>query len=397
MKTSVSSATAETTTPRSPEGSPEPAVQLVSTAGWEDDPIDWNLEPTSTASTPMGMRAGAAPASLMSNFSLSPASFKRSTSPRTPGFLRRSSSRATSNASPFASSPLSSSLSPACVRQVCNSRMHSGDGMSAVACDKELQMSELLVAFEAMVNILAAIGPALMIQVVRNDNANMGKLRAAMASTGCSSLRALLQAEVSQGVHKQGAVQATRQGREMLREGGATLADPSGAMALLWLTRSLHFTLVLAEGLLAGAQQAKEATNGLQLWEGQVPLPQPPPSQTLTFTAIYPIHLLFLSPTVCILPSPAPQRLLDTESSSVQQGESDITTKAIKRAYSKVIRPYHSWLLRKTFNMCASQAPEYAHIVDLLGSGLGDADRETQILHDMARDPLLAPRLQAIV
>ena len=59
------------------------------------------------------------------------------------------------------------------------------------------------------------------------------------------------------------------------------------------------------------------------------------------------------------------------------------STDAAREAYSAVLRPYHSWLLRRTFDMIAPQIPSFDEVVQILGDGLGDADRELQIVHDM--------------
>jgi len=75
------------------------------------------------------------------------------------------------------------------------------------------------------------LGP-LMALAVNNDEANCEKIRAAWAELqqrepqrDISTLRALLEAEVASGIHKPGGV----------------LADPSAAVALRWLRRSLGF------------------------------------------------------------------------------------------------------------------------------------------------------------
>ena len=74
-----------------------------------------------------------------------------------------------------------------------------GDGapiFEGSARSSDLHLDDLCSAYEAMLSILSAIGPALMIQV-RNDNNNLRKLRAAMASTGCTTIRSLLLAEIA--------------------------------------------------------------------------------------------------------------------------------------------------------------------------------------------------------
>jgi len=205
-------------------------------------------------------------------------------------------------------------------------------------------------AFEEMLGVLAAIGPALMIQV-RNDQNNLRKLRAAMAASGCTTVRALLMSEIGAGIHVCGPVQTvgTPDG-ETSRVGGATLSDPSAAMALLWLSRSLRFTLELVRGVLDGARGATGDDGSMAPLAGDE-------------------HLLVEA---------------DGDlAAELLRNEGNLTAEAIKRAYNAVIRPYNSWLLRKTFDLCASQAPGFSEVVQLLGSGLGEADRELQIVTDM--------------
>ena len=71
-----------------------------------------------------------------------------------------------------------------------------GPILEGSARSSDLNLDDLCSAYEAMLSILSAIGPALMIQV-RNDNNNLRKLRAAMASTGCTTIRSLLLAEIA--------------------------------------------------------------------------------------------------------------------------------------------------------------------------------------------------------
>jgi len=166
-------------------------------------------------------------------------------------------------------------------------------------------------------------------------------------------VRALLLAEVDAGKHLQGAALPSADAEDdATRSGGATLSDPSGAMALLWLARSLKFTLRLTEGLLDGA---RDAGGSPQMLDAELQGDE---------------HLLVESHGAF--------------AAELLREQNHITSGAIKAAYDAVIRPFHSWLLRKTFDMCASQVPSFSDVVDLLGSGLGDADREVQILADMA-------------
>ncbi|KAL1522880.1 hypothetical protein AB1Y20_017845 [Prymnesium parvum] len=299
-------------------------VNLVSTAEWDDSDISAGRTPPITRRafnlSPFTRRPPASPSVLR------PVAKPSHSTPSSPVALRRGDSVTPGPGSRAVSPcPLSrdSSLSEVCPGEA-----------------NDLNLHDVCAAFEAMVSILGAIGPSLMIQV-RNDNNNVQKLRAAMASTGSATVCSMLEAEVAAGMHVQGAVHKKVKGQEVLRTGGGTLADPSGAIALLWLTRSLHFTLVLVRRLLEGVHAAPERAASAHSAEGQ------------------------------------------GGGKIAADGNGDLTEKAIKSAYNQVIRPYHSWLLRGTFDMMASQVPHFSDIVDVLGSGLGEVDREVRILHDM--------------
>ena len=54
----------------------------------------------------------------------------------------------------------------------------------------------------------------------------------------------------------------------------------------------------------------------------------------------------------------------------------DAVVDSVRDGYAKTIRPYHSWLLRKTFDLVSSQLPTSEEMVVLMGPGLGDAERE---------------------
>lgn len=105
----------------------------------------------------------------------------------------------------------------------------------------ELHVVPMMDAFARMLRVVEALGP-LMSMAVRNDEANFEKVRTAWAemqqqepSRDICTLRALLEAERASGIH---------------RPGGA-LADPSAAVALRWMRRSLRFLNTILEGLLA--------------------------------------------------------------------------------------------------------------------------------------------------
>ena len=102
----------------------------------------------------------------------------------------------------------------------------------------ELRVELMLEAFTATLGIAETFGP-LMGLAVKNDQANFEKVRGAWAELSaadpqrCSTLRGLLEAERSKGIHKAGGV----------------LADPSAAIALVWMRRSLDFQTSVLDGM----------------------------------------------------------------------------------------------------------------------------------------------------
>ena len=80
----------------------------------------------------------------------------------------------------------------------------------------------------------------LMAPAVKNDLGNVGKVRTAWESLRKpESLRDLFQAEVDSGVHKPART----------RGGALTLKDPSAAVALVWVRRSIAFQTSLLDGV----------------------------------------------------------------------------------------------------------------------------------------------------
>jgi len=244
-------------------------------------------------------------------------------------------------------------------------------------CD--LQLDSLLKALDtAVVQVLSSLGPAMLI-LVKNDQSNLRKVREAAAAASCASaesgakadsVRALLEDELRRGMHKPGVVippdgapassplaggGGGADGRGLMGSGGsaassparrrapddpmrvgtggATLYDPSAAISLLWLRRSLKFTVVLMELLLEGKQSLEdsERLGELMLLDGDDPS----------------------SPSMA-----------------------DPTADAVRGAYNEVLRPFHSWLLRKTVDIVTTQVPHLDEAIAMLSPGLGDAERE---------------------
>ena len=103
----------------------------------------------------------------------------------------------------------------------------------------EIHVEALLEAFGHTLIIGAAFGPLLSLGV-KNDETNTEKVRrawreleAAEPSRRLTSLRELLEAERASGIHRAGGV----------------LADPSAAIALVWLRRSLAFQNAVFAGM----------------------------------------------------------------------------------------------------------------------------------------------------
>ena len=101
-----------------------------------------------------------------------------------------------------------------------------------------LRVEPLLEAFRVAVTIAESFGP-LMAPAVQNDLANAEKVRRSWSSAGKpASIGELLRAEVATGVHKPGTAKKA-----------PVLKDPSAAIALVWVRRSLAFQLALLEGV----------------------------------------------------------------------------------------------------------------------------------------------------
>ena len=121
----------------------------------------------------------------------------------------------------------------------------SEDPYGSSRAEIELKVEQMLEAFATMASSVAeAFGPVMSL-AVKNDQTNQEKLRNAWVAMTASvdgeqggtqrvaRLRGLLEAEKKTGMHKAGGV----------------LADPSAAIALIWLRRSLDFQNCLLDGL----------------------------------------------------------------------------------------------------------------------------------------------------
>ena len=171
----------------------------------------------------------------------------------------------------------------------------------------------LFEAFAGIARIYAACGPTMML-VARNDQNNLAKARDALAIASKAeggaalSVGELLRWEIAQQMHRCGT------------SSEVVLADPSAAVALLWLRRSLGFML----GFMRQLQCSMRA---------------------------------FMAGTCDDVDSLA----------------------AFRAAYADELEPYHNWLLRSTFNISISHAPGYTDLALAIGPGLGDAERDQVI------------------
>ena len=104
----------------------------------------------------------------------------------------------------------------------------------------ELRLEPFLDAFATTSQVGEVFGPLLTL-AQKNDEANFAKVRAASGKLGePPTVRALLAGEKGTGAHKPGGV----------------LAEPSAAIALLWMRRTLQFLRALLEGLAAADEGA---------------------------------------------------------------------------------------------------------------------------------------------
>ena len=114
----------------------------------------------------------------------------------------------------------------------------SAAGCSAAGCSisgggatEELGVGPLLDALQQALTIFDLLGP-MMAPAVKNDLANCAKVRTAWEALGRpASLRGLLEAEVASGIHKPARA----------RGEARSLKDPSAAIALVWVRRSVAF------------------------------------------------------------------------------------------------------------------------------------------------------------
>jgi hypothetical protein len=104
---------------------------------------------------------------------------------------------------------------------------------------------------------------------------------------------------------------------------GAILADPSAAIGLTWLSRSLHFTSLLMRGICEGG---------------------PPESA---------------------------------------EAAANRSSRAVRQAYETALLRYHGWLMQPLFNGCAKRAPSYTELLRLFAPDVDDDSRQPLVLAEM--------------
>jgi len=200
---------------------------------------------------------------------------------------------------------------------------------------RELPFQKLLDALDAgVLGVLGALGPSLLL-VVKNDQSNLRKARhaaaaAAAAGMRCATVREVFDSEIAAGLHTLSAPAdhpangslADSNGNKSHEASSAVLSDPSAAMSILWMSRSLDLTISLMDELM----QEEDALG---------------------------------TPLSCS------------------------SAAALQRAYASVLEPYHGWLIRKTFSVVSSQAPGYEAMTRLLSPGVGDAERQSVVQSEM--------------
>ena len=101
----------------------------------------------------------------------------------------------------------------------------------------DLNLERLSKAFELSFTVVGGAIGAVMAPSVKNDQSNLGVLGKQAEKMKKTTLHALLEAELATGAHKPTA------------SSGHTLRDPSAALAVVWLRRSLELQTAIIEGL----------------------------------------------------------------------------------------------------------------------------------------------------
>ena len=207
----------------------------------------------------------------------------------------------------------------------------------------EIMVGPLLDAFPTLVTVGVALGPSFFL-LVKNDEGNLVKARRAWsrlseesvgAEARCATLRGLLEAEVATGVHQTGGV----------------LGDPSAAIAVLWLRRTLQFLLHVLGGLCAGSGSDGGGGGGGS-------------------------------------PSRASPLKIEPEQDFKEM---------VRTAYAAHLEPFHGWLLRNCYVVALNTLPKRDELLQKLAPGVEPVLRERVCVRE-ARECIgtLRPLLDAM-
>ena len=186
----------------------------------------------------------------------------------------------------------------------------------AGADDAELPISveKFCDAFQLMIEQSSVLGP-LMALAIKNDEGNLRKLttawrkQQAVDKAKCETCRGLLELEKASGIHRPGGV----------------LADPSAAIALIWMRRSLEF--------------------------------------------LRSVHARILE---------------DLDGDAPSTGNSSLSAFA-KNAYAEHLEQFHNWLLKNTFAMALNGMPSRNEVFQRLAPHVPEPQR-TQIVCQELRE-----------
>ena len=182
------------------------------------------------------------------------------------------------------------------------------------ADDAELPISveKFCDAFQEMMKQSSVLGP-LMALAIKNDEGNLRKLTAAwrkqqaVDKPKCETCRGLLEVEKASGIHRPGGV----------------LADPSAAIALIWMRRSLEF--------------------------------------------LRSVHALILE---------------DLDGDAPSTGNSSLSAFA-KHAYAEHLEHFHNWLLKNTFAMALNGMPSRNEVFRRLAPHIPEPQRTRIVVMEL--------------
>lgn len=232
----------------------------------------------------------------------------------------------------------------------------------AAAGGRELPLMALLQGFDVGTGkVLGAMGPALAL-VVKGLSDNIAKVLAACAKAQaqvppqpCETVREVLVYELGRKLHVQGTPDKS-----------AKLAESSAAMGLLWLRRTLEFTIELLGGLAAAGESAQSfralAARQQQQQRRRPKAQQPPP------------------------PPSQPQ-------SHSQQAQQVDMVQVTRAAYHASLARYHGYALQLTFEAAAVVVPKYPEMLCAVAAPTASQASPADVEATVARE--IVPYLRA--